>query len=311
MNVPARYAAYFALCLLCLALTAIALGSLGVLEPTLMLLLSVPPWGIALLLLLTAVEFAAKVIRFSYCLPKGHTAAGLTFPYFFGTFLSLLVPFRLLGEGARPLVFKSYSRISYSASLSAISAERMLDMAFVVLFAAGTVGAFFSPPLALAILLAFLLFWYAVRSGQLAKLASLSRNRALHRFALSYTQSFSQAFSSPRRILVLASLTALTWALAFARLWLILFLLGSPLGPIESSAASSTAYLASLISFLPGGLVGFEGGGVAALSYFGIGLEPALAAVLLERAFSYWLFLALGPISALATGIAFPENARA
>ncbi|MEM0437727.1 MAG: lysylphosphatidylglycerol synthase transmembrane domain-containing protein [Candidatus Micrarchaeia archaeon] len=311
MNVPARYALYFALCILCLILLALIISSLGLLEPTIAIILSVPLWGLALLLLVTALEFFAKVARFSYCLPARHPLAKLSFPYFFGSFLSFLVPFRLLGEGVRPVVFKMHSGIRYSDSLSAISAERMHDMAFVTLFAAITVGTLLHPLLAFGMVGMLALFVYLVFSGILADTAARLNIRTLSAFAKSYSQSFSKAFSTPARVFAIAALTAIIWLLAFARLWLILCLIGSPLGLVDAGAASSLAYLSSLVSFLPGGILGFEGGGVAVLSYLGAGIEAALAAILLERLFSYWLFIALGPLSALAMGIGFPDKVRA
>lgn len=311
MNVPARYALYLALCILCLLLLALILSSLGLLEPAIAIILSMPLWGIALLLMITVLEFLAKVARFSYCLPAPPPIARVSFPYFFGTFLSFLVPFRLLGEGVRPIVFKAHLGIGYSQSLSAISAERMLDMAFVTLFAAITLGTLIHPLLAFGMVGTFALFVYLISSGTLACAALRLNINIISKFAEAYTQSFSGAFNSPARVLVIVGLTVAAWLLAFARLWLILCLIGSSLGLADAGAASSLAYLSSLVSFLPGGTLGFEGGGVAALSYLGVRIEVALAAILLERIFSYWLFIILGSLSALAIGIGFHNGIRA
>ena len=63
---------------------------------------------------------------------------------------------------------------------------------------------------------------------------------------------------------------------------------------VKVALAVVISYAVGLISFLPGGLVAYEGGMVGSLVYFGVPIDTAIAITLYERTFSNYLWLILG-----------------
>jgi uncharacterized membrane protein YbhN (UPF0104 family) len=79
-----------------------------------------------------------------------------------------------------------------------------------------------------------------------------------------------------------------------ATLWAVLHLTASPVGPFTAFVALVIGSMAGTISFLPGGIGGFEAGCVLTLHLPGVPVEDALTGTLLLRGLSLWLPLVPG-----------------
>lgn len=257
-------------------------------------MVSIGPFAFLALFLITVIELVTKLLRFKYALTSSHSALSLALPYLNSIFISFIIPSRFAGEGARLLAFRSKPKIAANECLSAISIERIFDVMFLPFFLFGAISALFHPliPYALVIGLAMFLALAATKTFVLA--TSLIPHKGAASFLAGYFTSLRKVISDRKRFALISILTILGWLCTFVRLWLIIIFIGSSLPFFEAASASSAAYLFSVLSILPGGGVFFEGGGTAALIFFGIPPAKALSAFLLERFFAYWIFIIIG-----------------
>jgi uncharacterized protein (TIRG00374 family) len=70
--------------------------------------------------------------------------------------------------------------------------------------------------------------------------------------------------------------------------------IGHVLSPAAVFASFTMSTLITILGVIPGGLGLFEGGAVAMLRWFDVSVEAGLAAVLLLRAWTFWLPMAPG-----------------
>jgi uncharacterized membrane protein YbhN (UPF0104 family) len=97
------------------------------------------------------------------------------------------------------------------------------------------------------------------------------------------------AIFGPRVAFQTSALQLGVFLLDAATLEATLHAVGSSLAPSVAFASFIVASLVASLAWVPGGLGTFEGTCVATLHIHGVGLEVALAAVLLLRGFSFWL----------------------
>lgn len=77
-------------------------------------------------------------------------------------------------------------------------------------------------------------------------------------------------------------------------LWAMMHAIGLSVSPVTTFVALIMGTVAGAVSFLPGGIGGFEVGATTALTLLGVPMEAALTGTLLLRGFSLWLPLAPG-----------------
>jgi uncharacterized protein (TIRG00374 family) len=101
------------------------------------------------------------------------------------------------------------------------------------------------------------------------------------------------------KLLVLASLLAIAiFLLDAGTLWVMMKVVGISIGFPVVFVTIVIASIAGTVSFLPGGIGGFEAGSVAILTLLGVSVEAALAGTLLLRGFTLWLPLIPGMLLA-------------
>jgi len=128
--------------------------------------------------------------------------------------------------------------------------------------------------------------------------------RWLKRFKIITRIHEKVAGASPDRILnpKLLLHTSLLFFLIFlidsATLWVVMRAISAPIGILPAVTAFGLAAMTGAISFLPGGVGGFEISAVATLTVLGTPLEAALAGTLLLRGLTLWIPLIPGLVLA-------------
>jgi hypothetical protein len=132
------------------------------------------------------------------------------------------------------------------------------------------------------------IFWLRGRAGRSLPrpLLRLPGARAL---LDALAQAPHGAIFGPRLACETSVLEFAVFLLDAATLEATLLAVGIPLAPGATFACFIIASMVASIAWVPGGLGTFEGTCVAMLHVHGVGLEAALAAVLLLRGFSFWL----------------------
>lgn len=234
-------------------------------------------------------------------------------------FLNNVTPFVRTGGDpfGRIYMVRKLANVKYSTAIAATLGEHVFDPAFVVAFL--LVGLFLrfgrgSLPLTMLLLVAgALLVSVMVISPRfiLKKMIGVkligkivirvagrvARQANAQRIAESIEHFYSNAFAvmgRRREGLSIGGLTALMWALDLLRLHIVLQALGTQSSIALLMMASSLPTVMGLLSFLPGGLVAVEGSLISVLVLFGVPLEVATAATLIERGITFVLSSIIG-----------------
>lgn len=99
---------------------------------------------------------------------------------------------------------------------------------------------------------------------------------------------------NPRLLTVATALQIGIVLLDAGTLWAALRALGAPIPPLSAFVALVVATISGTLSFLPGGIGGFEAGCTATLAMLGVPVEAALTGTLLLRGLTLWLPLVPG-----------------
>ncbi len=241
-------------------------------------------------LALVVVEFILQAWRMKLVFKKSWQEILQT--YAVGHFVAFSVPNRALGEVARVGAFSKLLKVPGEDALAYVGIERLLD---VIILLMASLYLFSRINMLAAVI---------VGAGALAMLAALEIKRINDYFARlpwilgKYFKSARKIIKNRRILAYLLALTVILWLLDFLRVWIVVRAFGGNLDYLKVSALVAITYLVSIISFLPGGLVVWEGGLTTGLVVFGMDLEHALAATLFERLFSYWLWILVGALAA-------------
>ncbi len=131
------------------------------------------------------------------------------------------------------------------------------------------------------------LLWLAGRTKRVP--AWLRRFRRLDALLAGIAESAAHLVGDRRLLARAAALQLAVFALDAATLEATLWAIGRPASPAAVFASFIVATMAATIGPMPGGLGTFEAASIGMLAAFGIRLEPALAATLLLRGFTFWL----------------------
>jgi uncharacterized protein (TIRG00374 family) len=113
-----------------------------------------------------------------------------------------------------------------------------------------------------------------------------------------------------KKVLVIGSLTLLIGALEILRIYTIFLALGYHPQISMLLIAASLPTIVGLIPFLPGGLILVEGSFISIFALFGVPLNLALAATLIERGISFVLSTIVGAVVFSYLGVRMARKAK-
>ncbi len=263
-----------------------------ILVQSLDLLLKTNPEIVLSALILTTFEFVLQAQRMALFFNKG--LESILPAYAVGHFTAFVFPSRMLGEGARALSMAKVVSESAHKLVSFVSIERMFDV--VLLLSLSSLLLLKYSPLALVLpVLAVLLFVFVLRYDPLFRKLESKSPELLKR----YLRETKGVTSNKTLLLLFFLLTIALWFIDFLRVWLIARYYGIDLPFFLISAAVSASYILGVLSFLPGGLIVFEASLSGILTLLGTSPEAAMATTLLERVFSYWMWIGVGAVASL------------
>jgi len=144
-------------------------------------------------------------------------------------------------------------------------------------------------------------------AGRFVKHANAQR--IVEAIELFYSNTFA-IIGRRREGLSIGGLTGLMWALDLLRFYIILRALDGDPSIAVLLTASSLSTMMGLLSILPGGLVAVEGSLISVFVLFGIPLDIATAATLIERGISFALSSIVGAGAFFYLGVKISEKKR-
>lgn len=214
-------------------------------------------------------------------------------------FVNNITPARVAGDVFRIGWLKERARVDVGRGTASVAIDRLLDLAplgFIGLLSLSTIRPYLShlqAPLILAGAVAGLLV--------LAIIVIRRAPGAKARFAEVRAHIVGPGEKRGQKIAVGLALAALAWLADLARLSLIAHGFGVDL-TVPQAALLLVLVLVGSLAPTVGGLGAVEGGLAAALVWFGVPTDRALAITLTERAISYWLSTAAGGLTLLLLG---------
>ncbi len=256
-------------------------------------------------LLLGIIEYAIQVERFKSITEAGdHSFMGFSIFYNIGHLIAFIAPSRSIGEAARVFVFKKYLNVSKTKALSSIVIERALDILILAFASVGIISLISSTLLPIGLVAVAVLFIVFLTNHKIhSVILQLIPIQFIREFAEKYFLHSRELFGDKRKFAKLFLLSIALWLFDFLRYWLILSYFGVNI-PFELSASiTSISYFSTIFSVFPGGLAFFEGTGTGLLSVLGYDSSQVLGALLIERIFSYWIWIFTGTIALFMKGI--------
>lgn len=204
-----------------------------------------------------------------------------------------------LGELLKALLVRDAVGTEISRTASVVMAERLTDVAGLLILSAFGVTTLPHGPLLLGVTAAGLAL--AVVLVTIPRLASLARRVIpAHPLVTRVTEPLrlfvgaGRALLSPGALVFAVGLSAVSWLFECLALYIILGGLGAPVSVRSATFTYAFASLAGAVSMLPGGLGVAEGSLTGLLVGLGVRLPDAAAATLLVRAATLWLAVGLG-----------------
>jgi uncharacterized membrane protein YbhN (UPF0104 family) len=264
------------------------------------------PWLLIPVLLLALANYAVRFARWEYYLH----VAGLRLPLrdslgVFGSGLAMAITPGKFGELFKSALLKDEDGIAVSASAPVVLAERLSDLAGVVLLLAFA-SVWFPQGRLFAVAAAVLVVVIVVFAWRSPRLARRVLDRLLRRRWPAWRDTASRAHESffmlvrGRALVVGIVLGVLAWGAECLAFFIVLR--GLPSAAQTLLAATFVYTLATLggaISLLPGGLGVTEGSMAGLLVALHVSRDSASAAVLVIRACTLWFAVALGILAYL------------
>ncbi len=280
--------------------TFAVLGLVGDFEEISALIAGFDGGVLALVLLLSAVNYGLRYLRWQYYLRRldVHLRPGRSLAIFLTGFLLAVTPGKA-GELAKAWMAREFGAKRARPVVAVVVTERLLDVLAVLLLLASSVLVFtgqrsFVAPIVLVAAAGVVAVVYRPVVDRLIPLLAKTRLGAGRAAVLIDIHQAFNRLVEPRTLLVGLALSTAAWAAEGIGCALVVrhYEPAVPmLAAVFDYAASS---MAGAISMLPGGLLAAEGSLVLLLERQGVALDAAMASTVIVRAATLWFAVVVG-----------------
>ena len=278
------------------ALVALSIFGYGDFRETGRQLADFPMSHLMAALLLAALNYLLRFLRWSYYLrvlaiPVPLGASSLVFL----SGLAMSVTPAKAGEVLKCYLLRDRWELDISRTLPVVLMERLTDLIAVVALALIGMALLPAPLVAglagvLAVCFLVLLAMLSIGGRRLFDLPVARRWKS----GLTASQDALQHLARPHVMAVALALAAAAWLSEGLALWVILTGLNANLDIHRVLPIYAAATLVGALTTLPGGLIGTEGSMLALLQQSGIARGPASASTILVRLATLWFAVAVG-----------------
>ena len=258
-----------------------------------------------LFFILSAVQLFVLSLRYSLYNGKKYSLKQMYY-YLCGLAVTLGIPPKPLGEAFRIIILKYYYKIQYSQVILSIAMENIFDVVTVL-----TIGLISSALLPfpsvmdriVLIVFAILLFIFSiiivyyfikVFNIKIRLFDSIAFNFLKNILSLFYKELKNLKMLSFKTIFFSLFLSVLKIFVCTLRIYFVFLMFGVEVNFFIVLGLWSLCEIIGNVSMLPGGLGAYELSFVYLASILGINSTLALSVVIIDRLFSFWLYLIVG-----------------
>ncbi len=255
---------------------------------------------LALVLLLSVVNYGLRFLRWQYCLHRldVRLPPSRSLAIFLTGFVLAVTPGKA-GELAKAWMAREFGASRARPVVAVVIVERLLDVLAVLLLLASSVLVFtgqrsFAAPLVLVAAVAAVAVIYRPLTGRLLPMLARTRLGAGRAAVLiDLHQAFNRLFE-PRTLLTGMALSTTAWAAEGVGCALVVRHYEPAVPMLASVFDYAASSLAGAVSMLPGGLLAAEGSLVFLLERQGVSLDAAMASTVIVRAATFWFAVVVG-----------------
>ncbi len=256
-----------------------------ILEKSVFLLLTTSAWLAIIVVILLTIEVALEVLRLKLIVRNPFSEVAKAYLISIGT--AFVVTPRVMGEIARAEILSKILKEEKEKMLAFISVERLLDVSTLAIFAmliiVSLLKKYYLGILLISLPLLFILVIILLKKHQL-KLPGFIQN---------YLEHSRLLLANKEYLIAAIVLTIFIWIIDFLRIWIVMKFFKVKVSYLLVASLASISYLSGVLSILPGGLGVYEAAFASGLIFQGNQPEKAIAAILYDRIFSYWLIVSI------------------
>ena len=280
--------------------TFAVLGLVGDFEEISALIVGFDGGVLALVLLLSAVNYGLRYLRWQYYLRRldVHLPPGRSLAIFLTGFLLAVTPGKA-GELAKAWMAREFGAKRARPVVAVVVTERLLDVLAVLLLLASSVLVFtgqrsFVAPIVLVAAAGVVAVIYRPVVDRLIPLLAKTRLGAGRAAVLIDIHQAFNRLVEPRTLLVGLALSTAAWAAEGIGCALVVRHYEPTVPMLASVFDYAASSMAGAISMLPGGLLAAEGSLVLLLERQGVALDAAMASTVIVRAATLWFAVVVG-----------------
>ena len=255
---------------------------------------------LALVLLLSAVNYGLRYLRWQYYLRRldVHLRPGRSLAIFLTGFLLAVTPGKA-GELAKAWMAREFGAKRARPVVAVVVTERLLDVLAVLLLLASSVlvftgqRSFVAPVVLVATAVVVAVIYRPVVDRLMPMLAKTRLGAGRAAVLIDIHQAFNRLVE-PRTLLVGLALSTAAWAAEGIGCALVVRHYEPAVPMLASVFDYAASSMAGAISMLPGGLLAAEGSLVLLLERQGVALDAAMASTVIVRAATLWFAVVVG-----------------
>lgn len=255
---------------------------------------------LAVVLLLSALNYGLRFLRWQYCLHRldVHLRPSRSLAIYLTGFLLSVTPGKA-GELAKAWMAREFGAPQARPVVAVVVAERLQDALAVLLLLASSVLVFtgqrsFAAPLVLVAAVAVIAAIYRPLTRRLLPMLARTRLGAGRAAVLIDIHQGFNRLVEPRTLLVGMALSTAAWAAEGVGCALVVRHYEPAVPMLASVFDYMASSLAGAVSMLPGGLLAAEGSLVLLLERQGVALDAAMASTVIVRTATFWFAVIVG-----------------